>query len=130
MSAGVALLHAGIAVVGPAAYIYFGAGNFAPVAARGSPIPAILTVMLALVFATWAWYAFAGAGVVRRRPPLLIPGIWAIGVIYTARGVLIVTELISLSSAHPAPPRFIAFSLVSLVAGVAYLIGATRMRRR
>jgi hypothetical protein len=42
--------------------VYFGAGALAPLAAAGSPKPALLTAALALLFGAWSWYAFAGAG--------------------------------------------------------------------
>lgn len=128
ISACIAALHVGIIIAGPRGYVYFGAGELAPLAAAGSPMPALLTAVLALVFAVWSWYAFAGAGLVR-RPPLLWLGLWVIGAIYTARGLMIVPEFLSLwrGNASP-PPRYAVFSLVSLTVGLAYLVGAWRAR--
>lgn len=124
----IAVLHAVIIAVGPRAYTYFGAGDLAPLAASGSPMPALITTGLVLVFGVWAWYAFAGAGLVR-RPPLLWPGVWIIGGIYTLRGLALLPEAVALSRGSASTPtRYAVFSLVSLATGVAYLVGAWRAR--
>lgn len=130
LSAIIAALHIAIIVVGPRGYVYFGAGDLAPLAAAGSPAPALITAGLALLFGVWSWYAFAGAGIVR-RPPMLLLGLWVIGAIYTARGVMVVPELLALlRDSETPPPRYAVFSLVSLTAGVAYLAGAWHARAR
>ncbi len=130
VSASVAVLHLAIIVAGPKGYVYFGAGDLAPLAAAGSPVPALLTTGLALLFGVWSWYAFAGAGLVR-RPPLLWLGLWVIGAIYSARGLALVPELLALwrGSASP-PPRYAVFSLVALATGLTYIVGAWRARVR
>lgn len=130
LSASIAAVHVGIIVAGPRAYVYFGAGDLAPMAAAGSPIPALLTGGIALLFVVWTWYAFAGAGLVR-RPPLLWLGLWVIGGIYTARGLAIVPELLAIwRGSTSTPPRYAVFSLVALTAGLAHLVGAWRARAR
>lgn len=128
LSACIAVLHIGVIIGGPPAYVYFGAGELAPMAAAGSPMPALITAGLVLVFGVWSWYALAGAGVAR-RPPLLLVGLWTIGAIYAARGLALAPELLALSRGSTAfPPRFAVFSLVSLTTGLAYLIGTWRSR--
>lgn len=128
LSAGIALLHLGIVAAGPRAYTYFGAGDLAPLAAAGSPVPALLTAGLALLFGAWSWYAFAGAGLVR-RPPLLQLGLWVIGALYAARGAAIVPEGLALARGAASPPlRYAVFSLVALATGLAYLVGVWRAR--
>lgn len=129
LSATIATLHLIIVVLGPAGYLYFGAADLAPLAAAGSPIPPLLTVGLALVFAIWAWYAFAAAGLVR-RPPLLALGLWVIGAIYTVRGLALIPEVLSFAYGGGVPPRFVAFSFVALATGLAYLVGAWRGQPR
>ena len=122
------MLHVAIIAVGPRAYVYFGAGDLAPAAAAGSPIPALITAGLAIVFGVWGWYAFAGAGLVR-RPPLLWLGLWVIGGLYAARGLALVPEVAGLmQGSRSSPPRYAAFSFVSLATGVAYLAGTWRAR--
>lgn len=129
LSFGVALLHLGIVAGGPPAYRYFGAGDLAPLAERGSPVPALLTLGLAGVFGAWGLYALAGAGVVR-RPPLLAPGLLAIGGIYTARGLAVVPELADLArGASAVPARYAGFSAVALAIGLVYLVGTARAWR-
>jgi hypothetical protein len=128
LSASIAALHLGIIVAGPPAYTFFGAADLAPLAAAGSPVPALLTAGLALLFTVWTWYAWAGAGLVR-RPPLLRLGLWVIGAIYTGRGLALFPELLALWRGNaPPPPRFVVFSLVALATGLAYLVGGWHAR--
>ena len=129
LSAFIAVLHVVIIAVGPRAYAYFGAGDLAPLAASGSPVPALITTGLVLVFGVWSWYAFAGAGRVR-TPPLLWPGVWAIGAIYALRGLALLPEVVAVwAGSTSTPARYPVFSLVSLVTGIAYLAGAWSERR-
>jgi len=128
LSMSISVLHIAIIVAGPRGYVYFGAGDLAPMAAAGSPIPALLTAGLALVFGIWAWYAFAGAALVR-RPPLLWLGLCVIGAIYVARGFAFVPEVVALwRGSESSPPRYAVFSFVALVTGLTYLFGAWRAR--
>ncbi|MBA2338952.1 MAG: hypothetical protein H0V88_01030 [Pyrinomonadaceae bacterium] len=124
LSFAVALLHVVIIFVGASAYRYFGAGeDMATTAESGSAFPAVLTLFLVAMFAIWGFYGLSGAGVVRRLPLLKIALI-LIGAVYTLRGVAVFQQLfqIATSSAEVAP-REVVFSLVSLVIGLAYLIG-------
>ena len=124
LSFAVALLHVVIIFVGASAYRYFGAGeDMATAAESGSAFPAVLTLFLVVIFAIWGFYGLSGAGVIRRLPLLKIALI-LIGAVYTLRGVAVFQQLfqIATSSAEVAP-REIVFSLVSLVIGLAYLIG-------
>jgi hypothetical protein len=128
LSFAIALLHLGIIFAGPGAYTYFGAGELAPLEAAGSPVPDVITAGLVAVFAVFGCYALAGAGHVRRLP-LLVFALLAIGAVYTLRGLALFPELVELSRGATAyPPRFAVFSLVSLLAGVAYLAGARSIR--
>ncbi len=120
----VALLHVIIIFVGASAYRYFGAGeDMATATESGSAFPALLTFVLVAVFAIWGLYGLSGAGVIWRLPLLKI-ALLLIGAVYTLRGVAVFQQLfqIAASSAEVAP-REIVFSLVSLVIGLAYLIG-------
>ena len=124
LSFAVALLHAIIIFVGAPAYRYFGAGeDMATAAESGSAFPAVLTLFLAAIFAIWGFYGLSVAGVIRRLPLLKIALI-LIGAVYALRGVAVFQQLfqIATSSAEVAP-REIVFSLVSLVIGLAYLVG-------
>jgi hypothetical protein len=127
-SALVALLHAVIIFLGAPAYRYFGAADLAPMAERGSPMPAIITSFLVLIFAVWAIYAFSGAGL-GPRLPLLRLGLGAIATIYTLRGLVLLPELFFLASGKLEVPRMAVFSAVSLFIGLCYVAGWLRAFR-
>ncbi len=130
LSSAIALLHIVIIFAGAPAYRYFGAGEeMARQAEAGSSSPALLTAVVTAFFAVFAYYAFAGAGAVR-RPPLLRTVLVTIGTIYTLRGLLVAPQLFAhLSSAVPVAPRDLVFSAVSLTIGLLYLVGALRAWR-
>jgi hypothetical protein len=93
-SACVAVFHLVVVFVGAPAYRYFGAGErMAQLAEQGSPVPALVTVGLTLVFVVWALYAFSGAGLVRRLS-LLRTSLIAIGLVYALRGLLLGPQLV------------------------------------
>lgn len=82
-----ALIHVGVVLGGPDWYRRFGAGEgMARLAAQGSAYPALVTLGIALVLATWAAYALAGAGVLA-RPPFLRTVLVAVTAIYLVRGI-------------------------------------------
>ncbi len=124
LSFAVALLHVIIIFVGASAYRYFGAGeDMATAAESGSAFPALLTFVLVAVFAIWGFYGLSGAGVVRRLPLLKI-ALLLIGAVYTLRGFAVLQQLLQIAaSSAEVAPREIVFSLVSLIIGLAYLIG-------
>jgi len=124
LSFAVALLHVVMIFIGAPAYRYFGAGEeMARAAESGSAFPALLTLFLAAIFAVWGFYGLSGAKVIRRLPLLKIALI-LVGAVYTLRGAAVLQQLfqIAASSAEVAP-REIAFSLVSRIIGLAYLVG-------
>ena len=130
LSFAIALLHVIIIFVGASAYRYFGAGeDMAAAAESGSAFPALLTFVLVAVFAIWGFYGLSGAGVIRRLPLLKI-ALLLIGAVYTLRGFAVFQQLfqIAASSAEVAR-REIVFSLVSLIIGLAYLIGTVKSWR-
>jgi hypothetical protein len=129
-SATVAGLHVVIPFVGAPAYRYFGAGEaMARRAEAGSWEPAIMTFVMAAVFAGCSAYAFAAVGTVRRLP-LLRTGLVAIGVVYTLRGLAFFPGVVlHLQKASAAPWRYVAFSFAALVIGLLYLIGTLRAWR-
>jgi len=121
----VAVAHVGIIWVGGPAYRYFGAGEeMARLAEQGSLRPGLITAGLTILFAVWAMYAFSGAGVLRRLP-LLRTGLVFIGTLYVLRGILVGPQLVWRLSGYSAavPIRQLFFSSVSLIIGLAYLIG-------
>ena len=126
----VALLHLGIVFAGPAAYAFFGVQNLADMEAAGSWIPDAVTVGLVLLFATWAYYGLAAADAVPRQPPFVTAGFWAIGIVYTLRGLGVIPETLGLIyGIGEVPLRHAGFSLTALAIGLSHLRGAVLRRR-
>jgi hypothetical protein len=123
-SIAVAVLHIGAIFVGAPAYRYFGAGEeMAQMSEAGSPIPALVTFAIVVVFFTWGLYAFSALGWIRRLP-LLRLGLIVISAVYTLRGLGLIPQLIwKLRYPVSIASQGIVFSLVSLLIGVFYIIG-------
>ena len=122
----VAALHVAITFSGPAGYEYFGApGNLVAAARRGSAVPALITMVIALVFAGFGLYALSGAGRAPRLPALRILLVGISG-IYILRGVVVVPELLLYSFEGKLPPRMMAFSVISLAIGLIHAVGTAR----
>lgn len=128
-SFGLAALHLAVVFVGAPGYAYFGAPELGEQAARGSLVPALVTLGLAFVFGLFGVYALSGAR--RFRPlPFLAVVLVAIGVLFTLRGLLLPLEVnVLLRGAAPFPPRYALFSAVSLAIGLLYLSGTRRAWR-
>ena len=129
ISALISILHV-ILALKPELYSYISAGQesaLAQMAEQGSSLTTIATVALALIFAIWAIYTFAGAGLIRPLP-LLHAALIAIGVIYILRALFLPME-INMVVTQGYPFRFVVFSTVSLVAGLLYLVGILKLRR-
>jgi hypothetical protein len=127
LSVCVAGLHVAIIFLGGPAYRYFGAGErMARMAERGSAEPTVITAVLALVFVSWAAYAFSGAGLFAPLPRLRLV-LLLIGLVYTVRGLVVVPQAFFWLSAGAAgvPLRHVVFSAASLVVGCAYLVGTS-----
>jgi hypothetical protein len=122
LSAAASLLHLGVIAGGPDWYRFFGAGEaMAQMAERGSPVPALVTLAIAIGLGVWAAYAFAGAGLMRRLP-LMRTALVAITAIYLARGLLIVPVMMK-----PGAAAFdIWSSAIVLVYGLVYALGTWR----
>ncbi len=85
----------------------------------GHWMPAIMTSGIALILATWAAYAFSGAGLLRRLP-LMRTALVIISAIYLLRGLFIIP--ITIEPAMRSPFN-IWSSLIVLGYGIAYAIG-------
>jgi hypothetical protein len=121
---GIALLHVACVVIGAQAYRYFGAGEqMAARAAAGSPVPALITLLLAACFTAMGIYLLSGAGLVRPLP-LVRELVLATCVIFSLRGLRLAAEVfVILRRPGVLPPRTLLFSAVALVVGVLGLIG-------
>ncbi len=99
----VAALHVAITFAEPDAYEYFGAPrNLVSAARRGSAVPALVTMIIALVCAGFGLYGLSGAGRAPRLPALRVLLVGISGV-YLLRGVVVVPEFI-LYSFERTPP--------------------------
>ena len=124
LTAAAALLHLAVIAGGPDWYRFFGAGEeMARMAEQGSPRPAIVTLGIAAILATWSAYAFAGAGLIRRLP-LMRTALVAIATIYLLRGLI----LAPLALFRPAAIDAFTLwsSLIVLGYGIAYAVGTWR----
>ncbi len=90
------------------------------------PLLLIASLIVGLVFVVWGLYGLSGAGVVRRLP-LLRLGLIVIGLIYTLRGIPLITILLVMAGiigdSQPVPPQALVSSFVSLGIGLVYLVG-------
>lgn len=125
LSVAAALLHVACIFGGPDWYRFFGAGErMAQAAARGSWVPAVMTLGIATVLAIWAAYAFSGAGLFARLP-LLRTGLIVISAIYLIRGMVLFFP-----SAFQRPDlseNFLRWSSAIVLAfGLVYAIGTWR----
>lgn len=127
VSALISALHIALATV-PGLYWYIGPGQSAlkNMAVQGSSVTTVASAVLALIFATWAIYAFSAARLIGRLP-LLQPVLIAICVIYILRALFLPTE-INMVVTEGYPFRFVVFSTISLVTGLLYLIGILKRR--
>ncbi|MDQ3070396.1 MAG: hypothetical protein M3R55_11810 [Acidobacteriota bacterium] len=131
LSALLAVLHVAVIVIGPPAYRFFGAPDeFALQAESGSLVPALLTAIFAAIFGLWAAYGFAGARMIPRLP-LIREGLALIAGVYILRGLSAIPEAVALLRTPGAfPPRFLVFSIMSLLIGVCYAAGTRQAWRR
>jgi hypothetical protein len=123
----VALLHLAMIPIGADVYDYFAAPTrFVELARRGSPVPSLVTLLIALVFTAFGFCALSAAGRAPRLPQLRILLIGISG-IYTLRGLVVVPELLLFLNTTDLPLRALGFSLISLLIGIVYIVG-TAMR--
>jgi hypothetical protein len=120
----IALIHLAVVIAGAPGYRLSGAGEeMARLAEQGSWRPALITTVLALVFAVFAAYAFSAARLLPRLP-FLKPGLLAIGTIYSVRGLFLAPQ-IGVLTRFPGQMngRQLLFSFAALIVGLTYLIG-------
>ncbi len=122
------LVHVGIVIVGPMAYLYFGTAELAQLAAQGSAYPAIITLFIALFFAVFGFYSLSGTGW-GRRLPLVTAVLVAISAAYILRGLVLVPDLIRLAGRAGYPFRQTVFSATSLIIGLVHLAGVVARKQ-
>jgi hypothetical protein len=128
LSAAASLLHLAVIAGGPDWYRFFGAGEeMARAAERGALTPPLVTLAIAALLATWALYAFSGAGLIRRLP-LLRTGLVAITAVYLLRGLALLPLL--LLAPRMVDTFAVVSSLIVLGYGIAYAVGTARAWRQ
>ncbi len=115
------IMHIAVIIGGPDWYRFFGAGeDMARMAEKGMVYPMLVTLGIATILAAWAYFAFAGAGLVW-KPPLLRTGLVAISAVYLLRGLALLPMLIFV------PDKINGFaiwsSVIVLVYGLFYALG-------
>jgi ABC-type glycerol-3-phosphate transport system permease component len=117
-------LHLAVIAGGPDWYRFFGVGEeMARAAERGSLMPAVVTLCIAILLAVWAAYAFSGAGLIRRLP-LARTALILISGICLARGLLIVP--VALYVPYPEGAFDYWSSLIVLAYGLIHAVGTWR----
>jgi hypothetical protein len=122
LSAAAALAHIAVVVGGPAWYRFFGAGEgMARLAASGSWYPALITLMIAAILATWAAYALSAAG---RFPPLPYVRLvlLAITAVYLLRAIAGFVLAVAAPGANGVA-FWVVSSVICLLIGVVHAIG-------
>jgi hypothetical protein len=119
---GASLLHIACIFGGPDWYRFFGAGEqFARAAERGSLVPPVMTLGIAIVLAVWALYAFGAAGV-GWRLPLARTALVAISAVLLVRAAMAFVPAL-----WPPENQTFAFiittSAICLVMGACFAIG-------
>ena len=123
VSSAMALFHIGIVVVGEPAYRHFGGASFAERAAAGSWGPAAMLLIIASVFALFAFYGFAGARL-GPRPPFLRTGLILISLLYGVHGLFVVPELVArLLHRASGMPSNLGVDAIFLAMAVPYVVG-------
>ena len=115
----IALLHLAVIYYGAPAYRYFGAGEkMAVMAEKGSIVPALVTLVITMVFMAFAIVTFAQAGWLSL--PAAWYGVFAIASIYTLRGLALVPLLFVRSRVSMF--EWVS-SAISLVVGLLHFAG-------
>ena len=125
LSALIAVAHLVVAMIGDAGYRYVGAGGLLAMSGQpGAVGPASITLTAAAVFAGAAACGWSGAGLLPRvrvvRPALVI-----IAAGFLLRGLEVLPQGAAfVMTPSGMPTRYVFFSLLSLVTGLCYALGA------
>jgi fatty acid desaturase len=131
ISFSVAILHIAIIFGGEEWYRYFGAGEEMALMARsGSITPTLLTSVIVIIFAIWGFYAFSGAGIIRKFPLLRLVLV-IISVIYIFRGLVGIPAIFLPDSKYfqdysDSTSFILVTSLFSLTCGTLFAIGTMK----
>jgi hypothetical protein len=102
--------------------------TYAMAANAGARSPAFVTLMIALLLATWGAYALAASGAIKPLP-FMQQAIHAITAIYLVRGLFLVPQLMGyniFTAGYPVTVHDLAFSAVILAIGAIHVAGLSR----
>ena len=125
MNMAAAILHIAVIVNGAGWYRKFGAGErLAEMARQGHWWPATLTSMISFGLMIFAFYAWAGAGLL---PPLPFEKLvlWVITSIYLLRGIGVFVVMPFVDGVRT--PFMLVSSLIVIIYGVVHLAGLIQM---
>lgn len=119
-------VHLAAIVIGAPAYAFMTAPQeMITLAQQGSVRPALMTLIVSVVFGLFGFYALSGAGRWRTLPVLRI-GLIFISTVFLLRGLLLFPETVIVMHTGQVPPRALAFSAVSLCIAICYIVGTAR----
>lgn len=119
-----ALLHLACIVFGAAWFRFFGAPETLIIEYEAGSMELVwITIVIAIILAIWAAFAFSGAGLMRRLP-LLRTGLVVITAIYLLRGMSLIPAL--MLAPYPRYEFDLWSSAIVLVYGLCYAIGTWR----
>jgi len=125
LSFSAALLHALIGF-SPKLSLYFGAPE---ALVENIYLLIIACLLISVILILFGIYALSGAGYIRKLP-WLKQMLAVISSIYIFKGLLFIPELMVvlglMNTSIPVAPRFVVFSLVSLLIGLFYLLGTMK----
>lgn len=128
-SAAASALHIVTLCWGPDGYRFFGAGEeMASLAEQGSWVPPMITLVISVILALWAAYAFAGAGLLRKLPFMrfCLVAITSVYLIRGAGGLVLALFPDSYQVQHLGMPFVLWSSSICLAIGVAHWVGVAR----
>ena len=107
----------------PSMSLYFGAPE---ALVKNAYILILVSLFVAGILIIFGLYALSGAGFIRALP-CLKPGLLVISAIFILRGLLVIPEFLVVTGlvqiSIPVAPRFILFSIGSLVLGFFFITG-------
>jgi hypothetical protein len=120
-----ALAHICVVLGGPGWDRFFGAGEgMARLAADGSWYPALITLAIAMVLASWAAYALSAAGLLPAFPYLKLVLV-AVSAVYLLRGVG-GFALAAVAPGGNSPAFWLWSSSICLLIGLVHAIGLAK----
>lgn len=125
----IAIAHVIGLFFGDKIYEYTGVGEDMRRNAEINPhLPTLITLFVSIFFFIFGLYGLSGAGVFKRKLPLLKLGIFSIAAIYLGRGVI--GAIINIGFETSFQWHHLLFSVCAFVIGLLYLNGGLKLLNR